>query len=88
MRTKSGYWIYQTAWWGIYSAIGLAINVANGGSLRRLVFSHIFFFAYSIGLTHLFRKVIEWRRSRPSFVRMRLFLGAGVLVASLIQVDR
>jgi two-component system, LytTR family, sensor kinase len=86
MGAKRGYWIYQTAWWGIYSAIGLAINVANGGSLRLLIFTHVLFFAYSIGLTHLFRKTIEWRRSqRPSLVRMRLFLGAGVLVVSLIQ---
>jgi sensor histidine kinase YesM len=86
MRYKYGYWIYQTAWWGIYAAIGLAINVANGGSLRLLTFSHILFFAYSIGLSHLFRKVIEWKRAhRPTFVRMRLFLGGGVLVVSLIQ---
>ena len=86
MRSKSGYWIYQTAWWGVYSAIGLAVNVANGGSLRLLTFSHILFFAYSMGLSHLFRLVIDRRRSRgPSFVRMRLFLGAGVLVFSLIQ---
>jgi len=86
MRNKYGYWIYQTAWWGIYAAIGLAVNVANGGSLRLLTFSHILFFAYSLGLSHLFRKVIEWRRSRrPTFVQMRLFLGGGVLVISLIQ---
>jgi hypothetical protein len=86
MRNKYGYWIYQIAWWGIYTAIGLAINAANGGSVRLLTFSHILFFAYSIGLSHLFRKAIEWQRSRrPSFVRMRVFLGAGVLVVSLIQ---
>jgi len=79
MGTKSGYWIYQTAWWGVYSAIGLAINAANGGSFRLLAFSHVLFFAYSLGLSHLFRLVIDRRRSRrPSFVRMRLFLGAGV----------
>jgi len=86
MRHKFGYWIYQTTWWGIYAAIGLAINVANGGSLRLLTFSHILFFAYSFGLSHLFRMAIEWRRARqPSFVQMRIFLGGGVLVVSLIQ---
>ena len=86
METPAAYWAYQAFYWGIFAAIGLAINVTNGGNIRNLVLSHILFFLYSIGLTHVFCWQIQrWRLHRPSVVRMRLWLFAGILVIGLIQ---
>jgi hypothetical protein len=86
METPGAYWGYQAFYWGIFAAIGLAINVVNGGNIRNLVISHILFFFYSVGLTHVFRGQIQrWRLRQPSAIRMRLWLFAGILVISLIQ---
>ena len=86
METSAAYWAYQAFYWGLFAAISLAINVINGGNLRNLVISHILFFFYNIGLTHVFRGQIQrWRLHRPSAVRMRLWLFAGILVIGLIQ---
>ncbi len=86
METPAAYWAYQAFYWGIFATIGLAINLINGGNTRNLVISHILFFFYSIGLTHVFRGRIQQRRLRqPSVIRMRLWLFAGILVVSLIQ---
>ena len=83
MRT---YWMYQVLGWMAYSAVGIVINMANGGDFRSLVVSHIFFILGSIGLTHLFRREIQKRRARhPSGARMWLFLCSGVVLISLIQ---
>jgi uncharacterized membrane-anchored protein YhcB (DUF1043 family) len=86
METSAAYWAYQAFYWGIFSAIGLAINLVNGGNVRNLVISHILFFLYSIGLTHVYRRRIQrWRLRQPSAVRKRLWLFGGILVISLIQ---
>jgi len=86
METPAAYWAYQAFYWGIFAAIGLGINLINGGNARKQVISHILFFFYSIGLTHVFRKQIQrWRFRQPSAIRMRLWLFAGVLVVSFIQ---
>jgi hypothetical protein len=86
METPAAYWAYQAFYWGIFAAIGLAINVINGGNIRNLVISHILFFFYSVGLTHLFRGQIQrWQLRQPSAIRMRLWLFAGILVIGLIQ---
>jgi len=55
METPAAYWGYQAFYWGIFTAIGLAINLVNGGNTLNLVISHCLFFFYSIGLTHVFR---------------------------------
>lgn len=84
MESKSGYWIYQFAWWGFYAAIGLTINALNGAKPPSLIVSHIIFIAYSIGLTHLFRLAIERRRGlHPSSWRFRGFLMKPIAPARL-----
>jgi sensor histidine kinase YesM len=84
METPAAYWGYQVFYWGIFAAIGLAINLANGGNVRNLVISHILFFVYSIGLTHVLRGRIQtWRLRDAMRMRLRIFLG--ILVISLIQ---
>ncbi|HEV8414511.1 MAG TPA: histidine kinase [Bryobacteraceae bacterium] len=86
METSAAYWAFQAFYWGIFAAIGLAINVVSGGNIRNLVISHILFFLYSVGLTHVFRGRIQQRRLRqPSNFRMRLWLFAGILVIAVIQ---
>jgi len=86
METTAAYWAYQAFYWGIFAAIGLAINVANGGNVRNLILSHILFFVYSVGLTHVFRGQIKrWRLRQPSAIRMRLWLFLGILLIGLIQ---
>ena len=86
MGTSAAYWAFQASWWGLYAAIGLTINVINGGNVPNLIISHICFFVYSIGLTHVFRGQIDRQRLRhQSVIRTRLFMFAGVLVVSLIQ---
>ena len=86
METSAAYWAFQASWWGIYAAIGLTINVINGGNIPNLIISHICFFVYSIGLTHVFRGQINRQRLRhQSVFRTRLFMFAGVLLVSLIQ---
>lgn len=86
METTAAYWAYQAFYWGVFTAIGLAINMVNGGNIRNQVISHILFFFYSVGLTHLFRLQIQRCRLRkPSAIRMRMWLFAGILVISLIQ---
>jgi GNAT superfamily N-acetyltransferase len=86
METPAAYWGYQAFYWGIFAAIGLAINLVNGGNTRNLVISHILFFFYSIGLTHVFRgQILRWRSHHPSVIRMRLRLFAGILIIGFIQ---
>jgi uncharacterized membrane-anchored protein YhcB (DUF1043 family) len=84
--TRASYWTYQAFYWGIFAAIGLAINVVNGGNIRNLVISHILFFFYSIGLTHVFHgRIQRWRSRQLRASRMRPRLFAGTLVIGLIQ---
>jgi len=86
METPASYWAYQAFYWGIFAGIGLAINVVSGGNIRNNVISHILFFSYSIGLTHVLRGRIQRRRlHQPSVIRMRLWGLAGILAISLIQ---
>src|SRR5665213_270261 len=86
LATPAAYWAFQASWWGLYAAIGLTINVINGGNIPNLIISHICFFVYSIGLTHVFRGQIDRQRLRhQSVMRTRLFTFTGVLVVSLIQ---
>ena len=84
METPAAYWGYQAFYWGIFAAIGLAINLVNGGNVRNLVISHILFFFYSIGLTHVFRgQILRWRSRHRSGIRMRFGLFVGVLIIGL-----
>jgi uncharacterized membrane-anchored protein YhcB (DUF1043 family) len=85
-ETPAAYWAYQVLYWGIFSAIGLAINLINGGNVRNLVISHIVFFLYSVALTDVLRRQIRrWRLRHPSAMRVRVWLFAGVLIVSSIQ---
>lgn len=87
-ETPAAYWGYQAFYWGIFTAIGLAINLVNGGNTLNLVFSHILFFGYSIGLTHVFRaQILRWRSHNPSVLRMRLRLFTGILIIGFIQTS-
>jgi two-component system, LytTR family, sensor kinase len=86
METSAAYWAYQAFYWGIFAAIGLAINVTSGLNVRNLIISHVLFFFYSIGLTHVFRGQIQrWRLRQLSVIRMRLWLFAGISAIGLIQ---
>ncbi len=83
MRT---YWLCQFFGWFVYSAVGILINLVAGGNLRTLLINHFFFIAYSIGLTHLFRREIrKRRRGHLAVSQMGPFLVTGVLIISVIQ---
>jgi hypothetical protein len=85
-ETRAAYWGYQAFYWGIFTAIGLAINLVNGGNKLNLVISHIFFFFYSVGLTHIFRgQILQWRSRNPSVIRMRFRLFLGILIIGFVQ---
>jgi two-component system LytT family sensor kinase len=84
--TTLKYWYCQVLGWIAFGALGLTLNVLNGGRFRVLLITHILFILYSIGLTHLFRRQIQKRRARNQRgARLWLFLAAGVLLISLIQ---
>jgi len=84
--TAQKYWNCQVLGWTAFGALGLTINVLNGGHLGVLLITHILFILYSIGLTHLFRRQIQKRRVRyQRGARLWLFLAAGVLLISVIQ---
>ncbi|MBZ5673828.1 MAG: histidine kinase [Acidobacteriia bacterium] len=86
METPAAYWGYQAFYWGIFAAIGLAINLVNGGNTLNLIISHVLFFFYSIGLTHVFRgQILRWRSIHPSIIRMRFRLFTGILIIGFIQ---
>jgi len=85
-ETRAAYWGYQAFYWGIFTAIGLAINLVNGGNKLNLVISHIFFFFYSVGLTHIFQgQILQWRSRNPSVIRMRFRLFLGILIIGFVQ---
>ncbi len=58
------YWVYQLAGWSVFAAIGLVINILNGGYVPGLIAGHILFVFYGIGLTHLFRGPIQRLQSK------------------------
>jgi|SRR5579872_2593687 len=85
-ETPAAYWRYQGFYWGVFAVIGFAINLANGGNTRNLVISHILFFFYSVGLTHVFRgQILRWRARHRSGIRMRFQLLVGILIIGAIQ---
>ena len=84
--TTLKYWYCQVLGWIAFGALGLTLNVLNGGRFRVLLITHILFVLYSIGLTHLFRGQIQKRRARHQRgASLWLFLAAGVLLISVIQ---
>ncbi|MGH9646406.1 MAG: sensor histidine kinase [Bryobacteraceae bacterium] len=86
METPAAYWGYQAIYWGVFGAIGLAVNLANGGNTRNLVIGHILFVLYSVGLTHVFRgRILRWRSRHPSILQMRFRLFMGILIIGFIQ---
>jgi two-component system LytT family sensor kinase len=84
--TTLKYWYCQVLGWIAFGALGLTLNVLNGGRFRVLLITHILFILYSIGLTHLFRRQIQKRRARNQRgASLWLFLAAGVSLISGIQ---
>jgi hypothetical protein len=63
---RQTYWTYQLAGWSVFAAIGLVINVLNGGYLPSLIVGHVLLVFYGIGLTHLFRRLILGRQAPPA----------------------
>jgi hypothetical protein len=61
---RQTYWAYQLAGWPVFAAVGLVINVINGGYLPSLIVRHALLIFYGIGLTHLFRHLILGRHRR------------------------
>jgi two-component system, LytTR family, sensor kinase len=79
------YWGYQVLWWLAYGAVGIAINIASGETVRSVVIVHILWIAASIGLTHLFRREIERRRADQSISSQWPFLVSGSVLIGLLQ---
>jgi two-component system, LytTR family, sensor kinase len=82
---RQTYWIYQVAGWSVFAAIGLVINIANGGYLPGLIVGHVLLVLYGIGLTHLFRHFIPSRQQQriggvPNF----LLRAGGVVVIGVL----
>jgi two-component system, LytTR family, sensor kinase len=87
---RQTYWTYQLAGWSVFAAIGLVINVLNGGYLPSLIVGHILLVFYGIGLTHLFRRLILGRqtppasRTRKALLRSTCILIIGTLLTLLV----
>jgi len=87
---RQTYWTYQFAGWSVFAAIGLVINVINGGYLPSLIVGHVLLVFYGIGLTHLFRPLILGRqtrltgRVRKGLVRSGCILVIGALLTLLV----
>jgi sensor histidine kinase YesM len=86
MNLKKTYWLCQILGWGSYSAVGLWSAAQEVGWLPTLITGYGLFFAYSIGLTDLFRRDIIRRQWLTASVgRMFGRLVPGALVIAAIQ---
>ena len=84
--SSTAYWRFQLIWWIAYATIGMTINAAFGERPRPLLIIHVLWAALSIGLTHLFRTVIDrYRQPDRSTWRLWPLLLGGVLVISTLQ---
>lgn len=84
--STSSYWRFQLVFWSVYAAMGVTINLLFHEEARAVVILHVLWLALSIGLTHLFRFLID--RARPnarSLWRIAPLLTGGVLVIALLQ---
>ena len=75
----AAYWAFQASWWGLFAAIGLAINVINGGNVPNLVIGHILLLPLQYRSDPRFSRAESsgWRLRQPPVIRMRLRLFAG-----------
>lgn len=86
MSRRKTYWTLQFAGWGVYSTVGAAISLHNGGPTAAVVIGYGLYFLYSIGLTNAFRQMMKRGRwlETPGR-RLWLRLAAGVLGIAAIQ---
>jgi len=90
LRNESSNILDLSAGWSVFAAIGLVINVINGGYLPGLIVGHVLLVFYGIGLTHLFRHLILGRRGRhigrirQGLLRSGYILVIGALLTLLV----
>lgn len=87
--TNVRYWTCQIVGWGAYSfGAGLSTGVMANGWRRSVVVGYLFFFLYSIGLTHLLRAAIHRRNWTSLSLPQALarLVPAGILIAAVQSV--
>lgn len=83
------YWKLQLAGWLGYSAVGITINLLNGGALGPLLAGHVVLVSCGIGLTHLLRREIHRRGGfQWGFLAAACFGISLVLAGGVIGMNR
>ena len=87
MKTQTqnaAYWGCQIVGWGIYTAFNLTFTVIRTGWQPSVVIGYILFFLYSVGFTHLLRRLYlqrSWMNLPPGKALARLWAGAFLIAA-------
>ena len=84
-KTDATYWACQIAGWGGFSALGLVSAVMENGWRPSIVGGYLLFFLYSIGFTHLLRRLSRrrgWSNLSPLKALVRLWAGAVLIAAA------
>ena len=86
MQNKNrSYWACQIAGWAAFSALGLTTAAMANGWRPSIVIGYLLFFLYSVGFTHLLRRLSlrrGWASLGPAKTLIRLSVGA-ILIAIL-----
>src|SRR5262249_43820768 len=82
------YWTCQIAGWGTYSVVAFSIVREFTGLREDILIGFLFFFFYSIGLTHFLRRTIQKRKwlAGPPFPGLFYIFAAAVATAILQTV--
>jgi two-component system sensor histidine kinase AlgZ len=86
MKNRStSYWACQIGGWAAFSALGLTTGAMESGWRPSVVIGYLLFFFYSVGFTHLLRRLSlrrGWTSLGPARAFARLSVGA-ILIAML-----
>jgi sensor histidine kinase YesM len=83
---NTAYWLCQIFGWGAWTAVGLASAASAGGWRAGVVIGFLLFFGYSVGLTHLLRRVIRNRQwlALPARRMVPRLAAAAIVTGSLL----
>src|SRR5262245_47863359 len=83
---RIGYWLWQTLFWGAYTAIGISNSAAVAGWTLPLVAGYLLFFGYTLVLTDWLRRQVLRRNwvDAPS-ARSRVKAAGMVAAVGAIQ---
>jgi two-component system, LytTR family, sensor histidine kinase AlgZ len=82
---NTSYWACQIGGWAVYSALGLTTAGMESGWRPSVIIGYLLFFIYSVGLSHLLRRISlrrGWTSLGPARAMARLSAGA-ILIAAL-----